>query len=75
MVNFTEQSIPYTRIIEHKHFEFNNQLHTIITKEYPKNGIIIKTLIIPLIQTKMKHSYLVIKTCVIYKKMLYLEVV
>lgn len=36
VVNFTEQSIPYTRIIEHKHFEFNNQPHTLITKEYPE---------------------------------------
>ena len=27
-------AVPYTRIIEHKHFEFGNQPHTIITKEY-----------------------------------------
>lgn len=35
VVNYTEQEIPYTRIIEHKHFEFGNQPDTIITKEYP----------------------------------------
>ena len=35
-INFTEESVPYTRIIEHKHFEFGNQPHTIITKEYPE---------------------------------------
>jgi UDP-galactopyranose mutase len=28
--------VPYTRIIEHKHFEFGNQPTTIITKEYPQ---------------------------------------
>jgi UDP-galactopyranose mutase len=27
--------VPYTRIIEHKHFEFGNQSKTVITKEYP----------------------------------------
>lgn len=34
-INYTEESIPYTRIIEHKHFEFGNQNYTYITKEYP----------------------------------------
>ncbi|MDN5213733.1 UDP-galactopyranose mutase [Fulvivirgaceae bacterium BMA12] len=35
VVNYTDLNIPYTRIIEHKHFEFGNQSHTIITREYP----------------------------------------
>lgn len=35
VVNYTEQDIPYTRICEHKHFEFGTQEKTIITKEYP----------------------------------------
>lgn len=35
VVNYTERNIPYTRIIEHKHFEFGKQLKTVITKEYP----------------------------------------
>ena len=35
VVNYTEKEIPYTRIIEHKHFEFGTQPDTIITKEYP----------------------------------------
>lgn len=34
-VNYTSSKIPYTRIIEHKHFEFGTQEKTIITKEYP----------------------------------------
>lgn len=35
VVNYTEKEIPYTRILEHKHFEFGNQKKTVITKEYP----------------------------------------
>lgn len=35
VINYTEREIPYTRIIEHKHFEFNSCNGTIITKEYP----------------------------------------
>ena len=36
VVNYTEQEIPYTRIIEHKHFEFNLATpKTVISKEYP----------------------------------------
>jgi len=34
IVNYTEKDIPYTRIIEHKHFEFGQQPDTVITKEY-----------------------------------------
>lgn len=36
VVNYTEFDVPYTRIIEHKHFEFGEQKKTVITKEYPK---------------------------------------
>lgn len=35
VVNYTERQVPYTRIIEHKHFEFGNQPDTVITREYP----------------------------------------
>ena len=34
VVNYTEREIPYTRIIEHKHFEFGKQPTTIISREY-----------------------------------------
>jgi len=37
VVNFTERKILYTRIIEHKHFEFGKQEKTIITREYPRS--------------------------------------
>ena len=36
VVNYTDADTPYTRIIEHKHFEFGNQAKTIITKEHSK---------------------------------------
>lgn len=35
VVNYTERAIPYTRVIEHKHFEFGTQKGTVITREYP----------------------------------------
>lgn len=35
VVNYTEYEIPYTRVIEHKHFEYGTQPKTVITKEYP----------------------------------------
>ena len=36
VVNYTEREVPFTRIIEHKHFEFGTQPKTIVTKEYPQ---------------------------------------
>lgn len=35
VINYTDFETPYTRTIEHKHFEFGTQEHTVITKEYP----------------------------------------
>ncbi|KID55797.1 UDP-galactopyranose mutase [Pseudoalteromonas luteoviolacea] len=35
VVNYTERDVPYTRILEHKHFEFGTSDKTVITKEYP----------------------------------------
>ena len=35
VINYTEYEIPYTRVIEHKHFEYGNQPNTVITREYP----------------------------------------
>lgn len=35
VVNYTEYEVPYTRIIEHKHFEFGTQDKTVISREYP----------------------------------------
>jgi UDP-galactopyranose mutase len=35
VINYTEASIPYTRIIEHKHFDPVDTAHSVLTKEYP----------------------------------------
>ena len=43
MMNFTEKKIPYTRIVEHKHFEFIESDNTIITYEYPIDYVVEKT--------------------------------
>ena len=42
MINYTEADVPYTRIIEHKHFAYDRPEvmqapHTVVTREYPKN--------------------------------------
>jgi UDP-galactopyranose mutase len=37
VVNYTESEVPYTRIIEHKHFDPVDTLHTVVSKEYPKD--------------------------------------
>ncbi len=35
VVNYTDKKTPYTRVIEHKHFEFGTQPTTVISREYP----------------------------------------
>ena len=37
VMNYTDSETPYTRVIEHKHFEFGKQPVTYITKEYPQD--------------------------------------
>ena len=36
VVNYTEYEVPYTRVIEHKHFEYGTQPKTVVTREYPQ---------------------------------------
>ena len=35
VINYTEASVPFTRIIEHKHFDPVSTSHSVVTKEYP----------------------------------------
>lgn len=37
VINFTDAETPYTRVYEHKHFEFGKQQKTVITREFPVN--------------------------------------
>lgn len=39
VINYTDSKTPYTRIIEHKHFESSESPKTVITKEYPKSWV------------------------------------
>ena len=39
VINYTDSKTPYTRIIEHKHFENSESPKTVITKEYPKSWV------------------------------------
>jgi UDP-galactopyranose mutase len=40
IINYTEKDVPYTRIIEHKHFTSIDNNQTIITKEYPQDWVV-----------------------------------
>lgn len=57
VMNFTDREIPYTRIIEHKHFEFGNQPVSYITKEYPQNWDITKEAYYPVNNEKNQELY------------------
>jgi len=35
VINYTEADVPFTRVIEHKHFDAVDTSHTIVTREYP----------------------------------------
>ena len=36
IINYTSEDVPWTRIVEHKHFEFSKSSNTVITKEFPE---------------------------------------
>lgn len=58
VINYTEREVPYTRIIEHKHFEKGNQAaHTIITREYPDRWVIGKEPYYPVNDDKNNERY------------------
>ena len=57
VVNYTEYEIPYTRIIEHKHFEYGNQEKTVITKEYPDKWVQGKEPYYPINNDKNNETY------------------
>ena len=64
VVNYTEYEIPYTRIIEHKHFEYGKSLgnednipKTIITREYPDTWTKDKEAYYPINDEKNNNLY------------------
>ena len=63
IVNYTEEHIPFTRICEHKHFEFIKSESTVITREYPVNWEVGKERYYPVNNSENNIRY------VEYKKM------
>lgn len=57
VMNFTDRETPFTRIIEHKHFEFGNQQVSYITKEYPQDWDITKEAYYPVNNEKNQQLY------------------
>jgi UDP-galactopyranose mutase len=57
MMSYPEAKYDFTRIIEHKHFEFGKQSHTIITREYPDDWTIGKEAYYPVNDSKNQEIY------------------
>ena len=57
VMNFTDKETPYTRIIEHKHFEFGTQKGTVISKEYSENWTLGKEPYYPVNDSKNQDNY------------------
>ena len=57
VINYTDRDTPYTRIIEHKHFNFSDVKGTIITKEYPYEWNIDKEAYYPINDEKNNLLY------------------
>ncbi|WP_158828340.1 UDP-galactopyranose mutase [Mucilaginibacter lacusdianchii] len=57
VVNYNEREVPYTRIIEHKHFEFGTQPKTVVTKEYPQEWTAEKEPYYPINDTRNNEMF------------------
>ncbi len=57
VVNYTEYEVPYTRIIEHKHFEFGKQAKTVISREYSDKWDVNKEPYYPINNEKNNNLY------------------
>lgn len=71
VINYNDATVPYTRIIEHKHFEFGKQPQTVITREYPEIGTPKNEAFYPINDLKseliyQKYKHLAEKTNVIF---------
>ena len=58
VVNYTEYEVPYTRIIEHKHFEFGTEPKTVISREYSDKWTLDKEPYYPINNDKNNELYL-----------------
>jgi UDP-galactopyranose mutase len=58
IMNYTNVEVPYTRIVEHKHFEFANAPKTVITREYPQEYTKDRVPYYPVNNDKTREIYL-----------------
>lgn len=64
IVNYTEEKVPFTRSIEHKHFNYGKQDFTVVTKEYPQNWDKTKEKFYPINDEKNNELYKKYKTMI-----------
>ncbi len=57
VINYNDKEVPFTRIIEHKHFEMGNQPKTIITREYPEDWTVEKEAYYPINNAENQKKY------------------
>ncbi|SFZ93990.1 UDP-galactopyranose mutase [Flaviramulus basaltis] len=57
VVNYNDTNVAHTRIIEHKHFEFGKQKHTVITREYPEKWSLEKEAYYPINNNENQTTY------------------
>ena len=70
-VNYTDESIPYTRICEHKHFNFGKQKETVITKEYPQDWDKSKEKYYPVNDENNNNKYIEYRSLIDTKKYIF----
>jgi UDP-galactopyranose mutase len=64
IVNYTEEGVPFTRSIEHKHFNYGKQDFTVVTKEYSQNWDKTKEKFYPVNDEKNNELYKKYKTLI-----------
>ena len=57
VVNYCDREVPYTRVIEHKHFEYGTQSFTVVTYEYPDRFLPGKEPYYPVNDERNSHLY------------------
>ena len=57
VVNYTGKDVPFTRCIEHKHFEFGQQEKTVISEEYSREWQVGEEAYYPINDDKNEHTY------------------
>jgi UDP-galactopyranose mutase len=70
-INYTDENIPFTRIVEHKHFNFGKQNHTVITREYPEDWNVTKEKYYPVNDNKNNLLYSLYKDRIDHSKYIF----